>query len=335
MYVVGIDENGFGPIVGPLVVTAAVFELKEPYTQSYLWDRLRAVISKTTQEFPEKITVYNSKEVFKSKLPKSYKVLESTVLNFFELLSDRKAKEFREFIGEVSLGACECVEDAAEDAAFELCHNINLSLPLWTDNKAISHQKRLKEELAKAEIKALKVKSLIVCPGQFNSYLNRTDSKFHLNWLQFGKLIRWVIETVLKTSGTQSQDIAFPCGKIGGQKNYLSYLKHGFFKNFDIKRLVEKKEISTYHLSSDVLDFNLSFIESGDIYHFPIALASLFGKYIREVFMHHQNQVFKGWDSSVKPASGYRNSSTKIFIKDTEDLRKRMGLPDRCFLRQK
>ena len=114
------------------------------------------------------------------------------------------------------------------------------------------------------------------------------------------------------------------------------YLKQeGSFKTYAIETLGESKEVSEYYFSSGDSSVNISFIEGGDRHHFPIALSSLFGKYIREVFMHHQNRFFQRQAPSLRPASGYRDSTTKTFVEVTCDPRREMGLPDQCFLREK
>ena len=38
MYIVGIDENGLGPRLGPLVVTGSIFEIEGAYYPAKFWD---------------------------------------------------------------------------------------------------------------------------------------------------------------------------------------------------------------------------------------------------------------------------------------------------------
>lgn len=62
MKVIGIDENGYGPVLGPLVVTGACFELKEEIRDvEILLERLK-----------EEVKILESKKNFKSSKGKSF-----------------------------------------------------------------------------------------------------------------------------------------------------------------------------------------------------------------------------------------------------------------------
>ena len=75
----------------------------------------------------------------------------------------------------------------------------------------------------------------------------------------------------------------------------------------------------------------VSFIRDGDASHLPIAVASMVGKYLRELAMRDINTLLDA--PNVRPASGYRDKVTARFIAQTEAARDRIGIKPECFLR--
>ncbi|MBA7670174.1 hypothetical protein ES703_78318 [subsurface metagenome] len=98
-YVLGIDEAGYGPDIGPLVITSSLFRLSEKYHQQKFWKALSEIISKKIDSFPDKIIVSDSKYLFKN-YPKNYLIGEITVLCFYYLLHSipLNFKEFLQYI---------------------------------------------------------------------------------------------------------------------------------------------------------------------------------------------------------------------------------------------
>jgi hypothetical protein len=63
-------------------------------------------------------------------------------------------------------------------------------------------------------------------------------------------------------------------------------------------------------------------------------LASLVGKYVRELFMSRIAGHYPGDDEAPRP-SGYHDPVTARFVERTALVRKRRRLPDRCFERER
>lgn len=100
-YVLGIDEAGYGPDIGPLVITSSLFRLSERYNHQKFWKDLSEIISKKIYSFPDKIIVSDSKYLFKN-YPKNYLIGEITVLCFYYLLHST-VLNFQEFLQNILL----------------------------------------------------------------------------------------------------------------------------------------------------------------------------------------------------------------------------------------
>jgi ribonuclease HII len=94
-------------------------------------------------------------------------------------------------------------------------------------------------------------------------------------------------------------DVAM-CGKIGGTKYYRPLLEDFYTK---VDAIQEQRSISSYRIADGR---EVHFILNGDDKFLPIAMASVIGKYIRELFMLQINRKF-GHDEPIPWASGYRH----------------------------
>jgi len=311
MYVVGIDENGFGPQMGMLTVTGSLFEVKK-YNREDFWNGIRG-----------KAVVDDSKRVLKfNRINEG----ERTVLTYYNLFNERLPERFKELLDSVSLFTLQELRQYCPSPAAEMCWKLEILLPHWIRIKEDEIQRdaaKIKQGMAHQEMRLIEVKTAIFCPYKFNALIiEKGIKKTHLDFILFEKLI----EYFYKQYGNE-QKYLFLCDKIGGTKRYLSWFN--YLQNFKV--LEKKEEINSIYSLEDI--GRICFIKEGDKKHFPIALSSIFGKYIREVFMERINYFFTSRIRNLRPASGYHDRITEEYKKRTANLRDALNIPERCFLR--
>ena len=115
---------------------------------------------------------------------------------------------------------------------------------------------------------------------------------------------------------------------VGGIRDYPSYFEH--LRGRELFVLEQTAKASRYR-SPGLGTF--SFEVDADARHLPVALASMVGKYVRELAMERQNRFYASHDAELPRASGYHDPVTRRFVDGSRPLRKRLGIVDSCFER--
>jgi len=310
MLIVGIDENGLGfrnqRMLGPLVVTATAFRIERGYdfNKDFFWNELKRVVSKDKSD-KKNLIVCDSKELFKSNDQKTYKLAESTVLAFY------------------SLGDCPVNWKSS------LCGiGAPYNLPAWkVETQFIENiSEKLKEVLRKKRIEFIFWKSGIFCPSILNKTGEKNLDKYWLEVQTIGDFINLFLENY------PEEEISFFSGKIDGwgKKKILSCLG----ERFEIQPVPTKEGMDIFTVFHKKKKLKLCFIKSGDKFIFPISLSSIFGKYIREIFIRRINEFFQKFDSSLDWCGGYRQGRRfDGFLKRAAEIATMERIPQECLLR--
>jgi ribonuclease HII len=96
-----------------------------------------------------------------------------------------------------------------------------------------------------------------------------------------------------------------------------------------IFRVEERHQLSRYRVNSTELRFQVE----GES-HFPVAVASIISKYMRELAMELFNQFWSRHCPEVKPTRGYP-SDAKRFREAIEQSRARLGIPEHSLWRNR
>ncbi len=269
--VAGVDENAYGPIIGPMTVTG-VF-ISTSYSPFVHLDMHHISLPTGLRD---------SKKVF-TRSPSSYSLGEITALSLVEAAGGH-VETFSQLLDFVAGGAKEI--KAASSLMADL--DMEIRLPIWAD---FVDPQPLIDWLEGMDIRLDKIVVEVIPASTFNRILLEEGSKSTLDFLKF-------MEVLNKGA---DYDVAM-CGKLGGTKYYGR-----LFERVGLKATVirERRGMSSYRLEDGR---EIHFILNGDDKFLPIAMASIVGKYIREVFMLLMNRLV-GHDETIPWASGYRHDA--------------------------
>ncbi len=301
MLIIGIDENGLGPLLGPLVVTATAFEAAE-YERTEFW-----------KSAGRDLLAGDSKEVFSNSKLGSAEVATLAWLNEF----GRIPGSYVELADQLFLPPplplpCQMVPS--------FCMPSGTPLPAFAKPEELAWVERQPLLRHEGAVEPIAAKLYAICPGLFNAATSTGINKFALDCRLMLKLFNALAK------GYDGEVLGL-FGKVGSAKKYGPWLNDAKVGLWMAEE--ETPGISTYRIAPNR---TISFIRDGDALHLPIAVASMIGKYARELAMRDINTLLhvKG----TRKASGYHNKVTAEFVEKSAEIREAIDLKDECFLRR-
>ncbi len=307
MLVMGVDENGLGPRLGPLVATAVT--LRTPaYARSALCRRGLAVgltDSKQTGGFGRMAFI------------------ESVALALVAGPDAEPPASADALLGRVAPPSERALRACCPDPrSASQCWGVDLALPAYGGE--VSHGRALLRQLVgRSRLEIVDVQSRIACAGVLNQRLASGVNKLSVDLGLFEELIESV-------HADRGGPLLAVCGMVGGIRDYAPR-----FRRFGARRVEPlgrpRRGVRRYAVE-DVGE--LRFEVDADARHLPVALASMVGKYVREVCMQRIGEFYRRLDTEVSLASGYYDPVTTRFIEATAPSRRRLGIATDCFRRR-
>lgn len=311
--VAGIDENGLGPKLGPLVVTGARFALAGAYDPQAF---RRAFAGGATGAGAR---VADSKEVMAAG---AMAAGETTVLALARLVSGETPPSADAFLARFAEGA----PGDCPPGARALCFGDDLALPAFGGDGAgaAALADALGARLEAEGIRLASVRSQWLCPARFNAAFDGgAATKADLDLAAFEHRIEAF------AAETEGEGL-YLCGKVMNLAFYSARMT--LPARFPLLRRQEARAESAYALQGLG---TVRFLLDGDRIHPPISVASMFGKYVRELFMARLNRFFAARLPGHVPVSGYGDPVTRAFLRRAPALLAAEGIPADCFLRMR
>jgi hypothetical protein len=285
--VIGTDEAGYGPNLGPLVVTATSWTIPEGAEPADLWKLLDDVVVESPTRGDRRLHVADSKKVYSA--GKSLIRLERAVHAFLRHLGVEAVNvaAMGEFLTDATFhDDYHCVRRGVVD---------EMSLPVACETAECDEQAaRLADAVTAAGIRLLSIQSCIMFPPEFNRRVAEVDSK--------GKVLSAETLTLVRAA-TDHPDAPADgwviCDKHGGRNRYDDIISTAFDDRL-VFRLEESRPMSRYRLGSLEFCFRTKAEEV-----LPVALASMVAKYVRETVMMQFNRFWQHHQPDLKATKGY------------------------------
>ncbi|MEO0325805.1 MAG: hypothetical protein AAF447_22830 [Myxococcota bacterium] len=302
MLVVGVDENGMGPRLGPLVATAVSLELRryEPGRLRRRGNALRVGDSKRFGAFGRMAE------------------LEGLTLALAERELGRPVRDADALLDALSLdGAAGRRAPCPGGTSTAQCWT-PLALPAFGGDAEEGRAR-----LARLEGRALRVRRVRTtwaCAGTLNAAMAEGIGKLDVDLRLFERLL-------LDARAALGGPLDARCGMIGGLRHYVPR----FHRLQEAVVLREGRGVSRYRVPALG---TVSFEVKADDRHLPVGLASMVGKVVRELAMRRIVSHYQALDGSLRTASGYHDPVTRAFVDATATHRRRLRIAEGCFERR-
>jgi hypothetical protein len=289
-WVVGIDEAGYGPVLGPLVQAVVVLWL--PPDDLTGWSALRSMIRSIREPPDERVLIDDSKLVFGRY---GMRGLENGIARSFHMEHQSLETWIRAYVSEDSL--------------------VDWQRERWFDAAEVIPQGKWASPLgwpfpAQARVRLL-------TPAAFNRRCDRTGNKAEVlkqGWIELIRTLMAPPASALPLIPDDGQDIVIYSDKLGGRHFYWPMLQQCFAEKWVVP-LYEKADASWYCVEGEVRGIHIHFLPRAETRSMVVALASMLAKYVRELWMGQFHRFWQRYVPDLGKTGGYLPHAREWFAR--------------------
>lgn len=294
--IAGIDEAGFGPLLGPLVVTTTAVEVPDEMLDADLWQALAPAVRRRASGKRGVLAIGDSKKLFQRSRPNALEHLERGVL---VMLATRgvRAESLRGLLDAIAPGATKHL------AAYPWYAAADLPLPRSISATDVTLRgNALAAAMEAASLRLLAMRSEVVLAGEFNRTVRATNNKSTTLFDVTSRLLAHLWRTFATPAAAGK--VRIYADHLGGRVRYRRPLQR-VFTGCEFKIIEENQAVSSYRITAGRRKVELHFGVGFDELHLPVALASMASKYVRELFMELLNGFWAARVADLAPTAGY------------------------------
>lgn len=312
LYVVGIDEAGYGPNLGPLALGASIWQVPSKIQSELLASKLepefqaKRLQGKDLEPF---VPLGDSKELYQSGIS-----TESLEIGVLSLLQNAKRYQSVEpsKLWPTLLEHADCLklQPLEHKQSLPWYEPIGQSPSMPWLAKVTAFCSLAASGLSKLEVDFEGFQARLVDEMVFNQGLRDYGGKGKLLSFTSLHLVKDIVESLDLTT---VDGVEIYCDRHGGRSKYLELLQAVFEEVFF---WIEKEtpHESSYRTEWNDCPLRIRFTVGGDRFP-PTSAASMLAKWLREASMDHFNRYWQGKVSDLKPTAGYPVDA-KRFVND-------------------
>ncbi|MBX3389707.1 MAG: hypothetical protein KF691_09665 [Phycisphaeraceae bacterium] len=312
LLLVGIDEAGFGPMLGPLCVGMSAFLIEdwnEGDKKPCLWKLLSGGVCREGKDKRGRIAFADSKAL---KLPND--VGENGAKRHPLMHLERGVL--------AAMGNLESDSVPLSDSDLHEVLGAALRGHAWYEGEPIAlpvsgsapmmgiAANLLASALESGKVRVLAMRCRVMEEREFNEIIGATGNKGDVCIAALADHLKTVMGIAERYP---EATVRVACDKLGGRDSYAPVLER-VLPGWECGVIEQHAERSNYELRKkdpspnpfpQGRGFRISFQPEAETEHLPVALASMIAKYVRELAMHRFNRYWSKRLPELKPTAGY------------------------------
>jgi len=347
-FLLGMDEAGYGPNLGPLVISGTLWHVPDNHSLRELanidlYQQFRGRVSVDVPKPSEhdrpskKVWIADSKRLYKP--GGGLRHLEHGVLGSLQAVHhqtvsnadsgpssasspDHTLASWSKLWRRLSPQSASAIRQSPWYGSFDERLPVD-ALPQDIQRAA----ETLADAFSTTKVRLLAIRSAVVFPQEFNELLAIHGNKSQI-----------LSETTLRLVTQLFEELPGPgpvfvnCDKHGGRNRYSSLIQAEFPDTL-IEIREESRPISIYRFGHDDQRVEMRFQAKGEAF-LPTALASMASKYLRELAMRAFNQFWRQQVDGLRPTAGYPVDARR-FHGQIKSAQKRLKIGDAELWRRK
>jgi ribonuclease HII len=295
----GIDEAGYGPILGPLVVSASAFSIPDSLLKADLWQQLRKSIAIKKKHLAGRLLITDSKKAYSRSA--GIRHIQRTTLAVLRCLGAEPAD-----LNSLLNFLC---PDCPQRLKMYPWYSNGDTTPLDYDRADIKIVSDVfSSDMAQHGIRLLAVHSHCLDVAHYNKLIAAVKNKASVLFSTTAALIKSIWDNC------SDENIQIIVDRQGGRSRYRKNLQR-MFSELELAVINESQNSSSYELRNTDRKMRIHFVIKADQRYMPVCLASMVSKYVRELLVARINNYFLCHHEQLKPTAGYFKDGRR-FIAD-------------------